>query len=60
MSPKEAIIQANRRWRHSAKVQLPNAKLPELLVFIQNLREATVTGQWSGALMGESSLGKIS
>jgi hypothetical protein len=52
MSPKEAIIQANCRWRRSAK-------LPELLVFIQNLREATVTGQWSGALMGESSLGKI-
>jgi hypothetical protein len=66
MSPKEAIIQSIRRWRRYANVRVASAllnrlsaaRLPELLVFIQNLRETTVAEQWSGALMSESSLGK--
>jgi hypothetical protein len=50
MNPKEAIIQAID--------QLPNSRLPDLLVFIQKLQEKTITGQWAGALMSESSLRK--
>jgi hypothetical protein len=51
MNPKEAIIQAID--------QLPNSRLPDLLVFIQKLQEKPITEQWAGALMSESSLRKI-
>jgi hypothetical protein len=50
MNPKEAIIQAID--------QLPNSRLPDLLVFIQKLQEKPTTEQWAGALMSESSLRK--
>ncbi len=50
MNPKEAIIQAID--------QLPDSRLPEILVFIQNLRDTTIPEQWSGAVMSESSLEK--
>jgi hypothetical protein len=50
MNPKEAIIQAID--------QLPNSRLPDLLVFIQKLQEKTAMELWAGALMSESSLHK--
>jgi hypothetical protein len=50
MNPKEAIIQAID--------QLPNSRLPDLLVFIQKLQEKPITEPWAGALMSESSLQK--
>jgi hypothetical protein len=50
MNSKEAIIQAIDR--------LPTSRLPDLLLFIQELQEETAMEPWAGALMSESSLQK--
>jgi hypothetical protein len=50
MNLEEAIIQVID--------QLPNSRLPDLLLFIQKLQEETAMEPWAGALMSESSLQK--